>query len=199
MPPTPHSTTRFSGEAPRHQGNASPAPQERTVGDSQKHRSPFFCLISPPVQKRRDRSCLSRSLRVGRRPEGAAGASLNGRTLPPPPRMPGINGRARRVRAQHPCEHHLPSPAGASTLTALPQNTYLKASNFTRAPKGGETSPQAGLRPVHIPPGVPRQAPAPRSPPRSAPRTTPWAGREGETAISRAIKHRWYFPCSIKT
>lgn len=48
--------------------------------------APFLPRFIPSAEeKRRDRSCLARSLQVGPRPEGAAGASLNGRTLPHPP------------------------------------------------------------------------------------------------------------------
>lgn len=155
----PHPTTRTSGKPPRRERKESPALQERVGGRLPKNR----------------------------RSPGAAGASPNG-ALPPSPGTPGVNRSTGGIQAQHCCPTQAsttsPRPAGTSALAALPENTYQKASNFTRAPKEGETSPQAGLWPVHIPPG----APAPRNThthpppfPRSAPpRTTPWAGREGE-------------------
>lgn len=71
-----------------------PSTPETHGGRLQKCRSPFFSLPFHPHCKTGDRSCLAHSLQVGRGPKGAAGASFNGRALPPPPGMPGVNGKA---------------------------------------------------------------------------------------------------------
>lgn len=86
-----------------------------------------------------------------------------------------------------------PSPSGTGTLPALPESMSQKASRFTRAPREGRHPPRqvSGLA-AFLP--VLHRAPAPRSPLHH-----PLGRQGGGTTTSRAIKHRWYFPCSIKT
>lgn len=80
-------------------GDATPQPTQtlgKIAGTSEKHKNSGWetpknaqVPFPPPLQPRHC-SCLPHSLRVGHQPEGAAGTSLHGRALPPPPGMPGV-------------------------------------------------------------------------------------------------------------
>lgn len=68
----------------------------KIAGTSEKRRSSWWetpknaQVLFPPRFQPRHCSCLPHSLRVGHQPEGAAGTSLHGRALPPPPGTPGV-------------------------------------------------------------------------------------------------------------
>lgn len=164
--------------------------QELMVGDSQKRTSPFSTTVSA-------QTLLLPSSQPTSWPP-ARGSCRDITPWPSTSSTPGDAGCEERS-VTGPSTASLPSstslsPAGTGTLPALPENMSQKASRFTRAPREGKhpPSPSTFLPVLH-------QSPGPKEPPELCPSHHLPGRQGGGTTLSRAIKHRWYFPCSIKT
>ena len=152
------------------------------MGDSQKCRSPFPPTpISSPVQKPKRPLLPCSQPASWPQARGSCGGITSWSSTSSTPRDVRCKRKARRVRAQHPCPAQAsitsPSPTGTSTLATLPENTYQKASNFTRAPREEKHLPrQASGRSTFLP--VLHGKPLPQGAPRAQPLTPP-PGRAG--------------------
>ena len=174
-PPAPQGNRRDIREA---------HPQERTVGDSQQRRSLFF---PPPFHPQCKTKATAPALLTALA-RGSCRGIAQRPSASPTPGMLGVD----KVPAQHRPASPPQAPPGRARLPLCPKTRIRKASDGTRVEN--HLPGQVSGRPTFLP-GLHSQ-PLPQGAPRARPLR---GGQGGGIAISRAIKHRWYFPCSIKT